>query len=143
MNSKSLLVFLFCSLFSITIVAQCDDNISVTDGEEVSFVTIYKAFKNRRVQVSDERLFQLLEDKNLTREDYLNMTRRLEKSIKTQAKAKYISDIESLKTEIQTTNKALLKELCDIRHMDIKRYERLLHQYRTCIRFQRSLKSLF
>lgn len=141
MKIISFILFAFVSQMCI---AQCDDTRLFAEKQKESFVKIYLKLKLVKPSIEDAKLFELAEKYDIAPaqfrefQDNSQINRQL-----TSGEEAFISELKGLKRDYQLQLESTEKQLCEIESLSYSDYQAIQHQYKSCMKFQRSLSSYF
>lgn len=140
---KYLFIILFL-VISCCSYGQCDESLSISEQDKESFVKAYLDVKKEKPYNWDEQLYALVAKYNITPQQFREIQHpELTKRSLTSKEIKFSDDIE----EMRRTHNKQLNDITDQNcvHYNISRstYEAVLHQYQSCMKFQRSLSDYF
>lgn len=139
-----ILLFLILSFSANCIIAQCDDSISYTAAEKESFVQVYLSLKEHKPVPMDQQLFDLATKHKITPQQYQEIqkpqnTRRALTPVENQ----FVSEIQKIKKDFENQLNSVEANLCDESKLTQSKFQEMKHQFRSCMRFQRSLSDYF
>lgn len=140
---KSLL-FLFLGFLAQGLIAQCDDSIIFTESDKESFVQVYLSVKNEKPNSSDQVMFDLVEKYKITPtqfqeiQDPQNISRALSAN-----EAEFVTEVQKMKVQYKEKLDKIERKLCESNSLSKHSYDLMKLQFRSCMRFQRSLSDYF
>ncbi len=138
------LLFLLLAFSAQGVFAQCDNSLTYSELQKESFVQIYLAEKKERPKSQDQLLFDIAAKYKVTPQQYKeiqnpqNANRALSST-----ERKFVSEINDLKKNYEQQIDELILKLCDDNKLSQDDYMDMKHQFRSCMRFQRSLSDYF
>lgn len=139
---KYLLIFVY-STFALAVSAQCNSSISFSEKEKESFVRVYLGLKKDKPKQED-LLYKIAEKHNITHKQFSEIQHEREVHSKlTSDENAFIAELDQLRkaNEEQLNSERNIK--CAQHKISISQYDIILNQYRSCIKFQRSLSDYF
>ncbi len=138
------IILLFLLLNQLSLICQANLN-QFTDLEKVSFVEIYLEMKFNN-QAKDLDISPILDSLVISKSRYKEIIEESLIGHKFSISPNELVLIERIRQEneqIQLAHKLNLIRLCEIKNIEIDIYFGILEQYKTDIRFQKSLMSIF
>ena len=139
-------IFYLLLLSFITQVSysQCDDSAAYTDAEKESFVRIYVLNKNEKPQLQDALLYDLATKHSITPQQFQEIQHPNEsKRSLSENEQAFVSELQALKLKHKAELKIIEKNNCQELKLEHRTYLVMHQQYRSCMRFQRSLTDYF
>ncbi len=135
------LLFSFVAQLSF---AQCDDTQFFTEVEKENFVKTYLAVKSEKPQSQDKQWDDLATKYSITPQSFRDIQhRKNNKQSLTDNQKHFIVELEELKSKYKLDLKAIEVSKCEEVQLNYELYLKIQHQYRSCMKFQRSLSSHF
>ena len=139
-------IFYLWLLICVTQVSysQCDDSAAYTDAEKEYFVRIYVLNKNEKPQLQDALLYDLATKYSITPQQFqeIQHTNESKRSLSENEQA-FVSELQILKLKDKAKLKIIEENNCQELKLEHITYLAMHQQYRSCIRFQRSLSDYF
>lgn len=137
---KFILIFSF--LFSsFAIIAQCDQSLQISDIEKSKFAKVYLAYIKTDFSI-DQQLYKVATKYNFTPEKYRELQIKVNnKDAVTQEESNFIEEIGKLEKSQLAAKSNVLDSLILNNDILIERYNAILHQYRSCNSFHRSMST--
>ena len=139
-------IFYLLLLSFITQVSysQCDGSSAYTEAEKESFVRIYVLNMNEKPQLQDAVLYDLATKHSITPQQFQEV-QHLSKSKRSLSENEqaFVSELQDLKLEHKAELKVIEENKCLELKLEHSKYLAMHHQYRSCMRFQRSLSDYF
>lgn len=139
-------IFYLLLLSFITQVSysQCDDSLILSEVEKDSFVRIYLSTKNENPQSQDALLYDLTTKYSITPQQFQEIQNPSEfKRSLSENEQVFISELQNLKIKHKAELKLIKENKCLELKLEHSTYLAMHHQYRSCMRFQRSLSDYF
>ena len=135
---------LLLSFISQLSYGQCDDSSTYTEAEKESFVRIYVLNKNEKPQFQDAIYYDLATKYSITPQQFQEIQNLSEskKSLSENEKA-FVSELQDLKLKHKDELKIIEVNNCQELKLEHGTYLAMHQQYRSCMRFQRSLSDYF
>lgn len=137
-------LFIFLGFITQLSFAQCDDALAFTDGDKESFVQVYLAIKKDKPQSQDELLYDLVNKHKITPKQFQEIQHpsQTKRELSDDENA-FVSELQNLKEAYKSQLQNIEKKSCLAHNLDPQDYQSMRHQYRSCMRFQRSLSDFF
>lgn len=131
-------------MFTLACYGQCDTTLMISENDKESFVKTYLDIKNEKPQNWDERLFSLAEKYRISPTQFreIQHSNEIQRPL-TASEQSFSADIHKMKVEYANEMSALIGQVCERHDISRSQYEIMLLQYRSCIKFQRSLAEYF
>jgi len=139
-----IIFFLMLGFFSMQSMAQCDDSIHYSEVDQESFVKTYLALKEEQPKTQDQALFDLASKHNISPEQYreLQDQTQIKRSL-TSNEQSFVADIQKMKEKHGQEVQNIEERICKDNNLSMDVYHSMKKQYRSCMKFQRSLAHYF
>ena len=139
-------IFYFWLLICVTQVSysQCDDSTIYSEAEKESFVRIYVLNKKEKSQSKNPLFYSLASKHSITPKQFqeIQHTNESKRSLSENEQA-FVSELQDLKLKDKAKLKITEENNCQELKLEHITYLAMHQQYRSCIKFQRSLSDYF
>jgi len=140
---KLSLTLIFSVLF-FSIVAQCDPLLIFTEVEKENFVKAYIQVKQDKPPKIDQQLYALARKYDISPAQFRQIQHPKESQrIWSNAELEFKQDVIQLKNKNIRELENTISNCCKANNISTGDYDKLLYQYRSCMKFQRSLSQYF
>lgn len=123
---------------------QCDDSIIFSEADKEAFVQVYLSAKSEKPKSQDEIMFDLVAKHKITPQQYQEIQDpQIARRALSKDEQEFVSDVQKMKTQFKEKLDDIELKLCQSKNLSKSRYDLMKHQFRSCMRFQRSLSDYF
>lgn len=139
-----ILLFLFLGFTAQGLYAQCDDSLAFSEADKESFVQVYLSVKKEKPKSQDQLLFELAAKHKITPQQYQEIQDpQIAKRALSPTEKEFVSDLQNMKADYKQQLREVEQKLCEDKSLSLSSYDDMKHQFRSCMRFQRSLSDYF
>lgn len=139
-----LFYLLLLSFIAQVSYAQCDESLIYTEAEKENFVKAYLSIKKEKPQSQDALLYDLASKHTITPQQFQEIQHPSEaKRSLTDNENAFVAELQDLKLKYKEELKIIEEKKCRELKLEYSSYQAMHHQYKSCMRFQRSLSNYF